>query len=85
MFDTFDKILICIGVIITMTLAGIIICVIVLSPERTQNGTLYFIDRDDPICTGTLRTTHHSYANDTYRFDCDDGRAIEQLTNFILK
>jgi len=80
--NTTEKFLFVLGLIIIISC---LIGIIVLSSERSQKGTLYLIDSDDPICTGTLYANPHAYANVTYRFNCDDGREIKELTNFILK
>ena len=67
-----------------VTVIGIIIVVYMLKGNE-EKGTLYLIGNDEPICTGTLKTTYHGYGNDTYKFTCDDGRVIQEVTNFILK
>jgi hypothetical protein len=63
---------------------GIIIIIFMLRGHE-EKGTLYLIGNDEPICTGTLKTSYHGYGNDTYKFTCDDGRVIQEVTNFILK
>lgn len=52
---------------------------------KDEQGTLYLVGSDAPVCTGTLHTTYSGYGNNMHTFYCDDGRVIKEVTNFILK
>lgn len=63
---------------------GIVILIFVCM-GKDETGTLYMMDSKDPVCYGTLHTSHHPYANDEYTFTCKDGRVFKNLTNYMLR
>ena len=58
--------------------------VYVMIPDYTT-GTLYMDGKDEPVCSGRLKTVQHAYSPETYVFECSDGRIIQNLTNFIMR
>lgn len=62
-----------------------IVLIVWMCIGKDEQGTLYMVGSDAPVCTGTLHTTYNAYGTDTHTFHCDDGRVIKEVTNFILK